>query len=72
MFERFKKIQSELIAQRYAWIREGVTAAQNFLNKGVTPEFKKHQEHANCTCMKDSEYWTVNAYDTYIDRHRKN
>lgn len=71
MFKRFKDIQSQLIAQRYAWIRVGVSAGIKFVSAGLVPEFKKHHDHSNCSCMKDSEFWVLNAFEQYVLRHTK-
>lgn len=70
MFKRFKEIQSQLIAQRYTWIRLGVVSGLRFLKTGEVPEFKKHHDHSNCSCMKDSEFWVLNAYEETLSRHK--
>lgn len=70
MFNRFKEIQSQLIAQRYTWIRYGVEAGIKFIKSGDVPEFKKHHDHSNCSCMKDSEFWVLNAFEQYVSRHQ--
>lgn len=68
MFGFIARISSELITQRYGWIRDGVTAWRVFVVYGVLPEFKVH-EHVGCSCKPDSVWWVVNAFDVYVERH---
>ena len=66
---RFREVQSQLVAQRYAWIRLGVTAGLLFVRSGVVTEFKKHHDHSKCSCMPDSEFWVLNAFEETVRRH---
>ena len=68
LVNRFREVQSQLVAQRYKWIRTGVVAGLLFVDSGVVPEFKKHHDHANCSCMPDSEFWVLNAFEETVRR----
>jgi len=62
----FNNIRSQLIAQRYAWIRIGVIAGLHFLKTG---EKQDHIHGIDDTCNKDSDYWIDNAYHEVIKRN---
>lgn len=68
MFSRITQIKSELVAQRYAWMRAGIVGAKEFLASGSVPDFKQH-EHSGCDCKPDSVFWKVYAYDAYVVKH---
>lgn len=62
----FGKIRSQLVAQRYSWIRIGVVAGLSFLKHGVKPQ---HIHELNEMCNSDSDYWIDFAYNEVIKRH---